>query len=136
VPVSYDPLVNQTLANTSISTAVEFLSRLTQKRCVVLTMVPTVGTQIGTAKAIASGFGLKLVTPGRMEGLQTYDGSHLDGTKCATLGSGFFSGCRTRDPVMPRQAKCREPRGWAPDSSGHIRTGASRWRWRSSPHPI
>ena len=53
----------RTLANASVATAVDFLSRFTQKKCVILTIVPNVGTQIGTAKAIASGVGLKLVTP-------------------------------------------------------------------------
>jgi hypothetical protein len=90
MPVSYDPIVNQKLANASIATAVEFLSRFTQKKCVILTMVPTVGTQIGTAKAIASGVGLKLVTPGGVEGLQTYDGSHLDQPSAQRWAQAFF----------------------------------------------
>ena len=90
VLVSYDPVVDQTLVNASIVTAREFLSRLTRNKCVILTMVPTARTQIGTAEAIASGVGLPLVTPGNLEGLQTYDGSHLDQPSAQRWAQAFF----------------------------------------------
>jgi hypothetical protein len=90
VPVSYDPLVDHNLANASIATAVEFLSRFTQKKCVILTIVPTVGTKIGTAKAIANGLGLPLVTPGIVDGLQTFDGSHLDHPSAQRWAQAFY----------------------------------------------
>jgi hypothetical protein len=90
VPVSYNPVVDQNLANTSIATALDFLSRFTQMKCVILTIVPTVDTQIGTAKAIARGVGLPLVMPGSLEGLQTFDGSHLDQPSAQRWSKAFF----------------------------------------------
>jgi hypothetical protein len=90
VPVSYDPVADQKVANASIAIAIDFLSRLTQKKCVILTIVPTVGTQIGTAEAIASGVGLPLVTPGIVEGLRTADGSHLDQPSAERWSQAFF----------------------------------------------
>jgi hypothetical protein len=116
VPVSYDPLVNQNLADASIATAVEFLSRSTQNKCVILTIVPTVGTQIGTAKAIANGVGLKLVTPGGLEGLQTYDGSHLDQPSAQRWTQAFFqvAGPQIRSCLNNRNAATLE----GPSSTG------------------
>jgi hypothetical protein len=110
VPVSYDSLVDQNLANASIATAVDFLSRLTQKKCVILTMVPTVGTKIGTAKAIASGVGLPLVTPGIVEALQTYDGSHLDQPSAQRWSQAFFqaAGPEIRSCLDNRNAAVRQ----------------------------
>ncbi len=78
VPVSYNLEVNQNVASASIATAIDFLARFAQNKCVILTIVPYVGTELGTARAIASGAGLKLVTPGIVEGLRTYDGYHMD----------------------------------------------------------
>ncbi|HUB13735.1 MAG TPA: hypothetical protein VMB34_17435 [Acetobacteraceae bacterium] len=89
-PVSYKPAVDQPLANTSIATAVDFLSQFTQNACVILTIVPTVDTELGTAKAIASGVGLPLVTPEIVAGLRTRDGSHLDQPSAQRWAEAFF----------------------------------------------
>jgi hypothetical protein len=77
-PVSYDEVVSQGVVNYNTAIGIDFLSRFTQGKCVILTMVPSVGTKIGNSDAIARGLGMKLVTPGILEGLQTYDGYHLD----------------------------------------------------------
>jgi len=89
VPVSYDPVVNQAVAKTSIATAANFLSRFAEKKCVILTMVPYSGTEIGTAEAIARGVGLRLITP-EVEGLQTFDGYHLDQPSAQRWSQAFF----------------------------------------------
>jgi hypothetical protein len=89
VPVSYDPVVNQAIAKTSIETAVDFLSRFAKKKCVILTMAPYAGTEIGTAEAIARGVGLKLVMP-EVGGLQTFDGYHLDQPSAQRWSQAFF----------------------------------------------
>jgi hypothetical protein len=55
-----------------------FLSRLSvPPECVILTIVPTVGTRRATANGIADAIGMNLVAP-KLNGLHTFDGSHLD----------------------------------------------------------
>jgi hypothetical protein len=110
VPVSYDSRVNQDLANASIATAVKFLSHFTRNKCVILTIVPTVDTPIGTASAIASGVGLKLVTPGSVQGLQTYDGSHLAQPSARRWAEAFFrvAGPQIRSCVNSANAAARQ----------------------------
>jgi hypothetical protein len=116
VPVSYDSVVDQNLANINIAAAVDFLSRFTQKECVILTMVPYVGTKIGTAEAIASGIGLKLVTPGIAQGLRTFDGYHLDQPSAQRWSQAFFQA------VGPEIQSCLDSRK-AADRQGPSPTG-------------
>lgn len=89
-PISYDLDVNQRVAASSISTASAFLSHFGERKCVILTMIPTVDTQLGTAKAIATGIGLPLITPLGLHGLQTWDGSHLDRPSAQRWSEAFF----------------------------------------------
>jgi len=90
VPVSYDPVADQNAAGSSIAIAIDFLSRFTRGKCVILTIVPYVGTKIETAEAIARGVGLKLVTPRSLEGLHTADGFHLDQPSARRWSQAFF----------------------------------------------
>ena len=54
-PVSYDQSVDQSVVEAYTTAGNEFLSQLPVRReCLILTMVPTVNTQFGTAKAIAT----------------------------------------------------------------------------------
>jgi hypothetical protein len=122
VPVSYDSDVDQDLVNASIATAVEFLSRFAQKKCVILTIVPAVDTKIGTAEAIASGVGLKLVTPGSIEGLQTSDGVHLDQASAQRWTQAFFrvAGPEIRSCLDNANAAARQgPPSTSAAASGH-----------------
>ena len=107
VPVSYDPVADQNAVKANIASAVDFLRRFTQKKCVILTIIPYVGTDIGTAKAIASGLGLKLVTPEKVEGLQTYDGFHLDQPSAQRWSQAFF------ETAGPEIRSCLDNRGAA-----------------------
>jgi len=77
--VSYDRSMNETAPRTNeVAIGREFLSRLPVKQeCIILTTVPSVGTKIGTANSLANALGKTLVMPD-LDGLQTYDGSHLD----------------------------------------------------------
>src|SRR6202042_711201 len=77
-PVSYDEGIDQSVVDADTAAAIDFLKRFAQGRCVILTMVPSVETKIAKANAIANGAGLRLLTPGILEGLQTKDGYHLD----------------------------------------------------------
>lgn len=91
VPVSYDEVEDQDAVKSSTAAAVEFMTHLPeQKKCVILTTVPTVGTKVADAAAIARGVGLDLVTPGNLEGLSTSDGSHLDRPSAERWSRAFF----------------------------------------------
>lgn len=89
-PVSDDQIVSQNVVDSSIASAVDFLSHFAQGKCVILTNVPFVETRIGNANAIAKGIGAKLATPGFVEGLQTYDGYHLDQPSAERWSQAFF----------------------------------------------
>jgi hypothetical protein len=56
----------------------KFISTLgVDRECVLLTYVPTRSNERATAAAVASALGDELISP-RIEGLRTFDGSHLD----------------------------------------------------------
>lgn len=90
VPVSYDPVANKKITESQIATATAFLSRFTRGKCVILTIVPYVDTDLGTAEAIARGVGLPLVTPGNLGDLHTFDGVHLDPASAQHWSQAFF----------------------------------------------
>jgi hypothetical protein len=89
-PVSYDQVINQKVVASNMATAIDFLSEFTKGKCVILTNVPFVGTKIANANAIAAGLGMKLVTPGVLDGLQTFDGYHLDRPSAERWSQTFF----------------------------------------------
>jgi len=67
-----------------------FVTQLPVERgCVILTLVPTVQTKRAEAQAIAAKLGMPLVSP-QLDGLQTFDGSHLDEASAARWASAFF----------------------------------------------
>jgi hypothetical protein len=88
--VSYDQTAREDVVQTSAAAARKFLSSLAaQEECVILTIVPTVETKIGNANAIAAALHKALVTP-EIEGLQTFDGSHLDPPSAERWSRAFF----------------------------------------------
>jgi hypothetical protein len=96
-PVSYDQVVNQNVVNTSTAAAIDFLSHLmVERKCVILTMVPTVETKIENIKAIALALGLDLVPPEILPGLQTSDGIHLDPPSAERWSQAFFQAAGSR----------------------------------------
>ena len=105
LPVSYSPVADQSAVQANVAAGVDFLSRFIQKKSVILTIIPYVGTDIGTAKAIANGLGLKLVTPENVEGLQTYDGFHLDQPSAQRWSQAFFQA------AGPEIRSCLDNRG-------------------------
>lgn len=91
VPVSYDEVEDQNAVKIETDNAIEFMKHLPkQEKCVILTTVPTVGTKVADAAAIARGVGLELVMPGNLSGLSTYDGSHLDSPSAERWSKAFF----------------------------------------------
>lgn len=89
-PVSYDQVIDGRVIAGNIAAAIDFLSEFTKGKCVILTNVPFVETKIVKANAIAAGLGMKLVTPGNLEGLETFDGYHLDRSSAERWSHGFF----------------------------------------------
>jgi hypothetical protein len=90
VPVSYDQVINKDVVIRNTAAAADFLSQFTKGSCVILTNVPFVGTKIGNANAIGAGLGMKLVIPEVSEGLQTFDGYHLDKPSAEHWSQAFF----------------------------------------------
>jgi hypothetical protein len=88
--VSYNQIVSQNVVDSNVAAAIDFLTRFAKGKCVILTNVPFVGTKIGNANAIAKGIGAKLVTPGPIDGLETYDGYHLDRASAERWSQAFF----------------------------------------------
>ena len=89
--VSYDPQNHEGEINDAVAIGRTFLSELPVKtECVILTVVPTVGTKLSIANAIASGLGKTLVVPQHLDGLQTLDGTHLDRASAERWSEAFF----------------------------------------------
>ena len=94
--VSYDRTVNRAETDLEIATAREFLRDLpVNSPCVILTMVPMAGTKIDKAKAIAAALDMDLVAPD-LEGLRTFDGSHLDRASAERWSQAFLQAAAPR----------------------------------------
>jgi hypothetical protein len=90
-PVSYNEVVDQNILASYTALGNEFLPSLSADRaCTILTIVPTVKTGIGTAKALAAALGLNLVAP-RPPGLITFDGYHLDPQSAQRWSAAFLA---------------------------------------------
>ncbi len=99
-PVSYDEDIDQNTLASYTTLGNEFLPSLSVDRaCTILTVVPTVKTGVGTAKAIAATLGLNLVAP-RLAGLITFDRSHLDPESAQRWSAAFL------EEAGPQIRKC------------------------------
>jgi hypothetical protein len=104
-PVSYDQTTGEDIVKASTAAARKFLSDLpVQDECVILTTVPTVETKTGNANAIATALHKDLVTP-EVQGLQTFDGSHLDPPSAERWSEAFFQA------AGPKIRSCLEKQG-------------------------
>lgn len=80
----------------------KFISQLpVDRKCVFLTIAPSAETRRAEATAIATALGFDLVTSD-LEGLQTFDGSHLDRPSAERWSRAFF------ESVGPRIRQCLE----------------------------
>lgn len=94
--ISYDRTVNRSETETEIAIAREFLRELpVSSACVILTMVPAAGTKIDKGKAIAAALDMDLITPD-VEGLLTFDGSHLDHKSAERWSQAFLQEAASR----------------------------------------
>jgi hypothetical protein len=73
------------------------------RRCVIFTVVPTVGTPFGTSAAIAQALDVQFVAP-QVDDLLTFDGSHLDPPSAERWAAAFFdaAGPKIRDCLQDR----------------------------------
>lgn len=100
-PISYDLQLDEYRVDNAVAVGQVFLSELhVRPDCVILTAVPTFGTKLSVEKAIANGLGKTLVVPERLDGLQTFDGSHLDVPSAERWSKAFF------DTAGPQIQKC------------------------------
>ena len=86
-----------------------FLTKLAaERRCVIATLVPTVNSKADEARAIAAKLGLELIVP-NVDGLQTFDGSHLDQASAQRWSAQFLAeaGPRIRECVGDRRDPTR-----------------------------
>jgi hypothetical protein len=103
--VSFDHHVDEAVFKAYTSAASAFLSTLSVPReCVILTMVPTVGTNIGTAQAVAQSVGVSLIAP-EIETLNTFDESHLDRPSAQRWSAAFF------EAAAPQIRRCLNLKG-------------------------
>jgi hypothetical protein len=95
-PVSYDEVVDQQALNRNRAAGIEFLSRLPVRReCMILTIVPAVGTKKEGATALARALGLKLIIPENTGELWTFDGVHLDQASAQRWSQAFLQAAGT-----------------------------------------
>jgi len=74
----------------SVALAEEFVAKLpVERRCVFLTVVPSVETPRAEATTIADALGVKLLAP-RADDSRTFDGSHLDVASAERWSREFF----------------------------------------------
>ena len=90
-PVSFDREIDSAYVQDYVAAAREFLDELpVPPECQILTMAPTVGTRIESARTIAASVGRTFIAP-ELDGLITYDGSHLDGPSADHWSAAFFA---------------------------------------------
>jgi hypothetical protein len=94
--VSYDETVDKRMVEAHAASGTRFLSRLpVGPECQILTMIPTVNTSIGTARALAARLGRELVEPGLTD-LATFDGSHLTASSAERWSRAFLEAAGPR----------------------------------------
>jgi hypothetical protein len=89
-PVSYDSTIDRALVERYTASGYRFLSSLAvPTECVLLTVVPTKTSRIGTAKALAAALDFTLVAP-ELSHLNTFDESHLDAPSAERWSAAFI----------------------------------------------
>jgi hypothetical protein len=90
-PVSFLSQVDQDKVAVLVASARQFLeSSPVDRTCIILTIVPHVGTDHEGAQAVARGLGMALVAP-KLNDLQTFDTSHLDRTSAERWSAAFLT---------------------------------------------
>lgn len=86
-------------------------------QCIVLTIVPSVGTKRAEAQAIAEALGVAFIAP-RIDDLSTFDGSHLNVESAARWSAAFMEAA---GPLLERcagaSARSEAPGAFSPHGS-------------------
>lgn len=99
-PVSFDWHADPALTADYVKRGREFFNSLPVERdCILLTIVPSKDTQVGTAQAVAAELGLTLVAPQTAD-LTMFDHAHLDRPSAERWSRAFF------DAAGPRIREC------------------------------
>ncbi len=99
VPVADGPATDAERWPHFIDLAHRFVDGLgVDRECLVLTIVPNSQTRRAEAEAIAQALGARFIAP-RVEGLTTFDGSHLDSRSAALWSAAFLEAA---GPVLER----------------------------------
>ena len=89
--VNYDPAVDSKVLTAYVPRAKQFLDSLPVPRdCVLMTIVPSSQTHLGTARALAESLGVQFVAPTPMD-LTTFDRSHLNPESAHRWSRAFFT---------------------------------------------
>jgi len=89
-PVSYNNTVDAKKLAQYTTDGRRYLAGLaTNPACTILTVLPTVDTDLATARALASALGRPFVEP-RLDGLVTFDGSHLNRASAERWSAAFL----------------------------------------------
>jgi hypothetical protein len=89
-PVADAPAEKQELRPQDLELARQFIASLpVEQSCVILTIVPYPGTRHAEARAVAAAVGSNLIDPS-LDGLRTFDGSHLDRESAERFSSAFY----------------------------------------------
>jgi len=98
-PVSYDQSIDPIVLQHGVQRGALFFHALPVPRsCVLLTLVPSEKTNIGTARAIAAALGMTFIAP-QTAGLDTWDHSHLERSSADRWAEDFL---RAAEPDMRR----------------------------------
>ena len=101
-PVSYSENLDKDVIASDSALEKELLNQIPASRaCILLTIVPTVRTGVGAARAVAAAVGKDLIAP-TLPGLVTFDGVHLDERSAQRWSTAFF------DEAGPQIRKCVE----------------------------
>lgn len=93
---TYVDTVDEKLREHYVARAREFIAGLpVPKDCVLLTIVPTIGTPTGTAKAIAHDLGTELIAP-PVEDIVTFDRSHMERSSAERWSQAFLGAAGPR----------------------------------------
>jgi hypothetical protein len=89
-PVSYDSSIDPKIAADYIKRGREFFASIpVDRKCVLITLVPSLGTKAGTTRAIADALGIELIAP-QIADLTMFDHSHLDRPSAERWSRAFF----------------------------------------------
>lgn len=89
--VNYDSTVDSKVLNTYIPRARQFLDTFhVPRQCILMTIVPSSQTHLGTARALAETLGIQFIAPTLFD-LTTFDRSHLNPDSAQRWSRAFFA---------------------------------------------